>query len=84
MRPMWKKEEEDDAKKLAQLIEYNKGEKVSLPPNTSRPTTLVERQDQYTKIEKNLLKLQIYDLETRDKYKVLDRYLEKNERCKSV
>ena len=64
MRPLWKQEDEEDARKLQALIEYNKGEKVSLPPNVRKPTTLVERQEEYTKVDKDVLRLKVYDLET--------------------
>ena len=43
MRPLWKQEEEADAKALEAQIKKNKGEKVAVPEKQKKQTTLVER-----------------------------------------
>ena len=98
MRPLWKKEDEKDALDLQRLIDYNKGEKVSLPPNVKKPTTLVERQEDHNKIDRkfeyppsfkindngDLLKLKIYDIETQRKYKALTNIIDQRNKSANV
>ena len=98
MRPLWKQEDEKDALDLQRLIDYNKGEKVSLPPNVKKPTTLVERQEDHNKIDRkfeyppsfkindsgDLLKLKIYDIETQRKYKALTNIIDQRNKSANV
>lgn len=51
MRPLWKQEDEKDALELQRLITKNKGEKVTALKE-KKPTTLVERQEEYSKIDR--------------------------------
>ena len=49
---------------------------MQFPQKLKKLCTLVERQDDYSKIDKDLIKLKVYDLETQKKYKALSKIID--------